>query len=254
MEFFNELYVRNTPLTIFGWISLGGAIFSSLMLNVSDTQVMGINAWIKPLKFFISTTIFVWSMAWYSDYLPHSSILTIYTWFVIFVLSFELVYIALQASKGELSHFNISTSFHASMFQLMGIAISLMTLFTLYIGILFFKEPLPDLPTAYLWGIRLGILFFVIFAFEGGMMGARLAHSVGGPDGDLGIRFLNWSLTKGDLRIAHFVGMHALQILPIVGYYLLTSTGFLIGFATIYFCLATSVLIQALMGLPLIKG
>ncbi len=254
MEFLNELYLRNTPLYYFGWISIIGAIGCSIMVNVSTIEVLGINAWIKPLKFFLSTTIFCWSMAWYLGYLPQNSIISLYVWTVIVVLSFELIYITYQAAIGQLSHFNVSTSFHSSMFSLMGMAISIMTLFTAYIGILFFTTLLPNLPTAYLWGIRFGIFFFVVFAFEGGLMGAKLAHTVGGPDGELGIKFLNWSLTKGDLRIAHFVGMHALQVLPILGYFVLTSTTSIIAFSVIYFGIATSVLIQALMGLPLVKG
>ncbi len=253
MEFLNELYLRNAPLTIFGALCLIGALFSFLMINISNTEVLGINAWIKPLKFFLSTTIFVWSMAWYLGHLTPSPTITLYNWVAIGILAFELIYITIQAGKGELSHFNVSSSYHATMFQWMGIAISIMTLFTLYIGILFFTQPLPQLPPAYLWGIRLGIICFVIFAFEGGMMGAKMAHTVGGPDGELGIKFLNWSLTKGDLRIAHFVGMHALQVLPILGYFVLTSTRFLVVFAVIYFGIATSVMIQALMGLPLIR-
>ena len=253
MDFFGELYLRNASLTIFGLACFAGALFCFAMLNISQVQVLGINAWIKPLKFFISTIIFVWSMAWYLGHLPTSGIIVAYNWTVIIVLAFELLYITWQASRGELSHFNVSTPGKATMFSLMGTSISIMTLFTLFIGVLFFTTPLPELPSAYLWGIRLGIIFFVIFAFEGGIMGSKLAHTVGGPDGSLGIKFLNWSLSKGDLRIAHFVGMHALQVLPILGYYVLTSTKFLIGFAFIYFGIATSVLIQALMGLPLIK-
>lgn len=253
MGVLSELYTRNTPLFMFGAICGVGAFTCLILIKSTEVQVLGINAWIKPFKFYLSTIIFVWTMAWYLAYLKQTPILTAYTWVVILVLAFELLYISWQAGKGELSHFNVSSRFHSTMFSMMGLAISLMTIFTLYIAILFFTEPLPDLPSAYLWGIRLGLICFVIFAFEGGIMGAKLAHTVGGPDGELGIKWLNWSLTKGDLRIAHFIGMHALQVLPIIGFYLITDTKYLIGFSMLYFGLTTSVMVQAFMGLPLIK-
>ena len=253
MDFFNELAVRNYPLYIFGWICLFGVFGCIIMINVSQTQVLGISAWIKPLKFFLSTVIFTWTMAWYLGYLKQEGIINAYVWVTILVLAFELFWISFKASKGELSHFNISSSLNALMFSLMGVAISIMTLFTLYIGILFFQGDFPELPASYLWGIRLGILFFVIYAFQGGIMGAQMSHTIGDMDGGKGLPLLNWSTKYGDLRIAHFVGMHALQILPLVGYYLITNTRTIITFSIIYFLICAAVLIQALMKMPLIR-
>jgi len=252
MNFLTELSIRNFPLYVFGWICLGGALITLTLSFTSHTQVLGISAYIKPFKFFLSTTIFVWSMGWYSHYLDKPAVVAAFTWTVIITLTFELVWITFKATQGELSHFNVSSSLNAFMFSMMGLAISIMTLFTLYIGILFFQSSY-GLPAAYLWGIRLGILCFVIFAFQGGAMGSQLSHTVGAADGGPGLPLLNWSTKVGDLRIAHFVGMHALQVLPLLGFYVINSTRGIVVFSGIYFGLCMAVFIQAMMKLPLIR-
>ncbi len=224
------------------------------MIGSTETQVLGINAWIKPFKFFLSTVILIFSMNWFLGYLDKPLISNAYAWTVVITLGFELIWISYKAHQGEISHFNISSGFNGFMFSMMATAITIMTICTAYIGILFFQNDFPELSTSYLWGIRLGILFFVIFAFEGFLMGARLSHTVGGQDGGLGIKILNWSVTNGDLRIAHFVGMHALQVLPLAGYYLFTSEKSILAFSAIYFGLSLFILIQSLMGIPLFRN
>lgn len=238
----------------FGLICLAGALVCLVMTFVSTKQVIGINAWIKPLKFFLSSVLFAWTMGWLLIYLQEPTKVTVYSWVVVLVLAFELVYITWQASKGALSHFNISNAFNGMMFSLMGIAISIMTAWTGYIAFLFFQKSFPTLPDAYVWGIRLGLVLFVIFAFAGGIMAAKLSHNVGGEMiASKGLPLLNWSKQFGDLRVAHFFGMHALQILPLIGFYVSKTKSSIIIVAFVYFILVTASLVQALNGKPLIK-
>jgi len=129
----------------------------------------------------------------------------------------------------------------------------LVTLYTAYVGFLFFKHSFPDLPDYYVWAIRLGILIFVLFSFEGALMGARMNHSVGAINDNSNLFVLGWSKTVGDLRIAHFIGMHTLQVLPLLSFYLLRNTKAIIVLALLYGLLALVTLVQALQGKPLFQ-
>lgn len=251
--FFSELLSRNLVLYFFGWFCVAGTLVTFLLWMTTHIQVNNINAWIKPFKFFLSTSILMWTLAWFLGYLPETVWIKVYVWVTVVVFLFELIYISWKAGQGELSHFNISSAFHGSMFTLMGAAISIFTLYTAYIGWLFFTNDFPELPVHYVYAIRFGLFIFVIFAFEGGIMGSRLGHTVGAPDGGVGLPLMNWSMTHGDLRVAHFIGMHALQILPLMAFYIFHNSKVVIFIGTLYFILALVVLIQALNGIPLIK-
>jgi hypothetical protein len=76
-------------------------------------------------------------MAWYCSYLQNFNI-KLFNWSVIILLGFEIVYIALQASKGQLSHYNISTPMYSALYSMMALAATLVTLYTAYVGFLFF--------------------------------------------------------------------------------------------------------------------
>ena len=252
IDFIQTLKSRNETLFIFGWVCLFIAILFLIFTKITSTQVYGVNAWYKPFKFAFSTFTFAWAMAWYCSYLPDFNI-KFFNWTIIVLLGFEIVYIAIQASKGQLSHYNVSSSFYSAMYSLMALAASLVTIYTAYVGVLFFKHSFPELPNYYVWAIRLGIIVFVIFSFEGFAMGSRMNHSVGALNDNSNWFILGWSKTVGDLRVAHFVGMHALQVLPFLSFYVLKNTKWTIGLSVIYGLLALMTLIQALQGKPLIR-
>jgi hypothetical protein len=252
MYFIETLKERNETLFNFGIICLLFAILFFVLSKTNSTEVFGINAYLKPFKFAFSTFLYSWTMAWFLGYLPTFNP-TIFNWIIIITLGFEIVYIALQASKGELSHYNVSTPTKSFLFSMMALMATITTLATAYITVLFFGNTVSELPNYYLWSIRLGLIIFVIFSFEGFVMGSKMAHTIGSEDGSKGLALLNWSFTYGDLRIAHFIGMHALQVIPLLSYYLLKNTKFTLLLGLLYFGLAIFTLIQALQGKPFFK-
>lgn len=250
MKFLNELKNRNAILYYFGWLYFIGGLVCIIMTQVSETVVMGINAWIKPMKFFLSIWIFCWTMGWFLVYLDNKRRVRIYTWVVVIVMIIEQVIITWQAANGRLSHFNTTTPLYGALFSLMGVAIVTLTVWTGVMGYYFFKQKQFSVPMPYIWGIRLGIMLFVLFSFEGGLMASRLAHTVGAPDGSPGLPVFNWSRQHGDLRVAHFIGIHSLQVIPLFGYYIARTNRSVQLFAAGYFILTVFLFIRALREMP----
>ena len=253
IDFIQNIKTRNETLFYYGLLCLVVSLVFIVLTKFTNTKVYNVNAWYKPFKFAFSTFSFTWAMAWYCYYLPNFNI-SLFNWSIIILLGFEIIYIAFQASKGQLSHYNLSTPVYSVLYSLMAFAATAVTLYTAYVGILFFKYDFPSLPNYYLWAIRFGIIIFVIFSFEGFAMGSRLNHSVGALNDNSNWFIVGWSKKVGDLRVSHFIGMHALQALPILSNYVFKNTKLTIGLSFVYGLLASITLIQAVQGKPLIKS
>lgn len=247
IDFLASLKSRNECLFYFGMLCLLSAVLMFIKSRFSDLQINEVNAWYKPVKFALSMGLFSLTMGWYTGYLTTYHHLNIYNWTVIVCLGFEVFYVAVQASRGQLSHYNTSSALYTSLTVGMALAAIAATLYTGYIGVLFCTEKFPGLPDYDLWAIRLGIFIFVLFALEGAVIGANGSPRVGSTDGRT-LPFLNWSLTYGDLRIAHFIGMHALQVLPLLAYFVFREVKAVLFTGLMYGILALLCLMQALHG------
>jgi hypothetical protein len=252
MNFFIELKRRNELLFWFGLFNLGVAIACLVLMAFEQTQILGVNRWLKPFKFYASVAIMALTMGWLLHYLNNAKRIRAYSWLIVLTMFFENGLIITQSIRSTTSHFNTTSSLNGAIFSMMGMLIMLFTIVVIFICISFFRQKEFSIPAAYVWGIRLGLLCFIIFSLEGGMMVGLLKHTVGAPDGGPGFPVLNWSTEHGDLRIAHFIGIHALQVLPLFGYYIAKTKLQTILFSTAYFLLASALFLQAMKGIPLL--
>ena len=205
-------------LSSVGWLHVVVLVICIVSAAFDPRTVLGLNPWIKPMKFAVSITLYVWTLAWLLRYLPGPRwALSLVRWGVSLAMLVQMGCIWLQSARGTASHFNIETSFDAAVFGVMGIAAVGNTLLIVLVFALFFWE-YADIRPAYLWGIRFGVFVFFLASLEGMLMVVNQARTVGVADGGPGLPFMNWSTEAGDLRVAHFLGIHALQILPLTGY------------------------------------
>jgi hypothetical protein len=261
--FLAELSRRDTVLWVTGLVQLALAVAFVVGLVVDDRVLLGVNPWLKPLKFALSITIYVWTVAWLlgdvrAGAANAARVISVGTSVAMLV---EIACIALQSLRGVTSHFNVKTPFDSGVFGLMGFMILLNTLLAAALLLLYFTVP-SDLPRPYVWAVRLGLALFLFGSGVGPLMVSRGAHAVGVPDGGPGLPLANWSTKGGDLRVAHALGLHALQILPLVAWALVhvgrlsgsQQTAAVFGLAALYALATVTVLRQALAGQPLWPG
>ncbi|TGK07050.1 hypothetical protein EHO59_02755 [Leptospira semungkisensis] len=253
-RFFSHLRKNQAATFYTGLLSLVAIPVYLLLSELDPRTLLGLNVWIKPMKFAVSIWIFLWTMSWYLEELREfpSFVGKLEKYFVV-SLMVELVLITLQAARGVTSHFNQSSALDGAIYSIMGLFIFPM----IPVAILMdrkFKLLSSEIDERMLVGIRFSLWIFAIASIFGIVMSSRLAHSVGVPDGGPGLPFVNWSRNGGDIRIAHFAGIHALQILPIFGFISIKQNwGRIPMFAVSigYSLLVAAVFINAMLGRPL---
>lgn len=230
-----------------------------ILMPFDDRLVTGEDPWVKPAKFALANATFLLTAGWlvFDLRLP-VKISRRLTRAVGIAITSETVLITLQAARGTSSHFNMTSPFNTFVQALMGVLIVLNTVAVGYIAWKYWRGR-PSLPPAYLWGVRLGLLIFLLASIEGFAMVANRGHAVGTSDGGPGLPIVNWSTVGGDLRIAHFFGLHALQVLPVIGAVLsrlrfalfVTPAFVIIAVGIAYGLFALLLFVSAMAGRPL---
>jgi hypothetical protein len=195
-------------------------------LVVDPRESLGVNVWEKPLKFAISTAVYAVTWSWLIGQLQRFQRVAWWAGTIsAILLLIELVIITGAAAAGITSHFNVSTPFNTALWSIMAASIGTLWVATFVVSIILFRNSLGD--RARTLAIRAGALIalagMALAFLMTGPTAAQLddwqgiagAHTVGLADGGPGLPLLGWSTVAGDLRIPHFIGMHALQVIPL---------------------------------------
>lgn len=270
-----RLWAGDAVLTATGLLMLV-ALAGSLAGLVFDPRIItGAPAWLKPAKFAVSIAIYTLSLAWVFTYLGDwRKTRRIVSTVTALTLVVEIIIIVLQAWRGTTSHFNVGTGFDLVLWNTMGGAIATQTMVSVAVAVALWRQRFRDMAVAR--ALRFGMVITILGASTGGVMAAPKsdqiaegrrtkhmtvsgAHTVGAPDGGPGLPGTGWSLEHGDVRVAHFVGLHALQAMLLAlllvsrpAWREPTRARLMAVAAASYAALFATLLWQALRGQPLI--
>ena len=213
----------------------------------------GIGVWVKPAKFFFSLAVHMLTLGFGIALLPEhqrnarSTVAATATMAAMALL--EMVYITFRAARAEASHFNASSELAGLLYTAMGIGAALMMVVTFFLGVQILRRHGGDLlRLATGPGFVLAAVLTLIVGFTLGGMGS---HWIGGDQTDAaGLPVFGWSTTGGDLRVAHFLGLHVMQVLAAMA---LTGNRALVGVTALAALVLTiAAYAQALMGYPIL--
>jgi hypothetical protein len=199
-------------LIIYGALMLL-ALGLTYLVSLGDTRTLReVGIWVKPMKFMAATVLFAWTTVWLAQLCaPPVSQSQPFAWIaalLILTSLFEVTYITYQAALGAGSHYNNSDPLHAFMFGLMGLAAVGLTATQGWLAWVIWKTHGPQPMSLLTLGVVTGLVMtFLLATFSGFLLGGHQ------PPAGVGLPWLGWH-GQHDQRPAHFLGVHAQQIIP----------------------------------------
>jgi len=203
-----------------GWV-MGWVLALCLFAIAMDSrQIGGLSVWVKPAKFAASLLVWYWTMAWCFAALAPEAVrqraARIIIWGTIICGSYEVAWISLRSAFGLPSHFATDIIGNIG-YGVMGLGAVALCALAAWLGVLVLRSGKPDLPSAMRQAIGLGL---VISGVTGAITGATISVFASPYIGGAGVAGpwppFFWAAHGGDLRVAHFIGIHAMQGLPLL--------------------------------------
>lgn len=216
MAAFLILFERERSLMRYAVLMFALLFATAVLWAVDERLVREVNVWAKPMKFMAATGWLALTTAVFLALLPTNAraqrSVQLMVWVLVLTSAFEVGYITLQGALGNGSHYNVSHPFLAVMFGLMALAAVGLTATQGYLAWVVMRNGLTwghaVLVQSVVWGLA---LTFVLATVSGFVLGGLQ------PPPGQGLPLVGWHLSGGDARPAHFLGVHANQLLPLLG-------------------------------------
>lgn len=235
---------------------------AAAMIDIRTLDAM--NVWIKPAKFAVSFAMFFATLALVVGRMSVAAQSGRWMRWTLPTLAIagcgEMLYIGLQAGRAARSHYNYEGALYSIMYGVMGLGAVLLVIGVGVIGWLVAKDVGlrmgPRLRQGVQWGFIASCFLSLLTA---GTLSSFRSHFVGTPTLDAAvIPLIGWSMQVGDLRPSHFLALHAMQALPLLGLWLdrrsHQRSATVPVVAALYIALTLVIFVQALMGQPLIRA
>jgi hypothetical protein len=258
-------FFRREPVFTGAAALLAVAILPTLLAIACDRRMLlGVNIWIKPLKFELSLAVYLATLAWFAGWLPDAFVehpsYKLFAWAVAAAAMIEMIWVAGAAAFGVASHYNRTQPLLAAIYPLMGLIAVFLTSATLVYGIVILSDATSPLDPTFRLSVGLGlVLTFVSTVIVAGYMASH-SRTIGvSPSDAHGLSLLGWSREVGDLRVAHFFATHAMHFIPLFG--LLTASMLqtriavlsVAAFSALYSALVAYTFVSALGGKPFLS-
>jgi len=205
-----------------------GALFAAALLALSlaamlfDARVInGVSVWVKPAKFSASFVLWFATLGWAFGLLRPEARrgwpARIIVWGSLGAAAIEMAWILPRAALGLPSHF-AQDPLGAVMYNVMGLGALTLVALAAALGLLVALRGDPAQPALWraAWAAGL-VLTGLLGGFTGAAISAAGGPQIGGTPGDAAaLAPFFWSRDGGDLRVAHFLGVHAMQALPLL--------------------------------------
>jgi hypothetical protein len=207
-----------------GMFAFAGLFATAPALYFDDRLLNGAPIWWKPLKFWLAIGVHLLTLAVLAQLLAPAArrnlALKAAAFLAVASAVLENVYITVQAARGRASHFNYDTPLEANLYLAMGAGALLLVMAPLVIGVLIAAERDglgKGLKTGAVLGLIVGPVLTIAFAGYMSVYGDHFYAAPAGADDVGGVPLFGWSPRYADLRPAHFVATHLIQIGPLVG-------------------------------------
>ncbi|EPC01612.1 hypothetical protein L861_16470 [Litchfieldella anticariensis FP35 = DSM 16096] len=246
--------------TALGLLLLALMLPTGFAAAVDPREFLGVDIWVKPLKFELAIATYVLTLAFFARFVPAE--VRAKRWYrayigaVVAAVVLEIIWIGGAAALGTASHFNESV-IGVVIYAVMGAGAVLLTSASTVYAVQIARNTKPEIGSALKEALVLGLaLVLPLTLLSAGTMSSMDGHWIGGQPSDAGgMALMGWARDGGDLRVSHFFATHAMHFIPAFG--LVSATFFgaenrlpvrIFGLLFTAFVLYTFV--QALMGQP----